>query len=51
MLQNCKTASFDLQTSIEEIVYALMKVLSLTQSKFFIGDYICNMSLRQNTYR
>ena len=34
MLQNCKTASFDIQTNNEEIVYAWIKVLSfLTQSK------------------
>ena len=33
MLQNCKTASFDVQTNNEEIVYAWIKVLSfLTQS-------------------
>ena len=34
MLQNCKTASSDIQSNNEEIVYAWMKVLSfLTQSK------------------
>ena len=34
MLQNCKTASFDVQSNNEEIVCAWIKVLSfLTQSK------------------